>query len=453
LVVTLISLVLDRYYVARLMDERLSRQTDRVSRVLSNSEFVLNPVYLNKLQEVVGGDIVVFEKTGGVLVSTLSEKTSLDLAHTINVRQLFVSLQEKKESVIHRILNHDRFSTLMISRILFIPTHPQREMILCVLSPLSDVTDAKSRITIWMVMVGLCGLVLVGLVGYVISRSITQPIRDLVDITEDIADGHFEKKTPLPSVDELRRLASSINTMTDRLREYEGQIIRSTQMAAAGKVTAAMAHEIRNPLSSIKMMTQLLRDRVTTKPENYAIAESLLEEIFRLERIVRDLTDLAKPSELTVAPHDFTAILEETLPLIEPKLNHRKVQLIQTLNRSLSHTKVDKDRIKQVIWNIVLNAMESMPRGGTIKVSCYEDVETKMLNVVFEDEGHGITEEIGEKVFTPFFTTKPEGLGLGLSTSKDIIESHGGSLKFENKDTKGLRVVVSLPVIHEGSTE
>lgn len=445
LMVSLISLLLNRLYISRLMDERISRQTDQISRVLSNSEFVFNPIYLNKLKDVIEGDVIVFEKSGKIIVSTLSEKALSSFHKEINIDRLFSFLQKGGGKAVQQVLNKSRSSFLLIARPLSFPAYPGKDMILCIISPLADVLNVKSKITNRMFLIGFFSLFLTLLFGYIISRSVTRPIKDLVVVTGDIANGNFESKAPLPSVEEIRMLATSINSMTDKLREYEKQIVRSSQLAAAGKVTAAMAHEIRNPLSSIKMMTQLLRNRLTPEPENTKLVESLLEEIGRVERIVKDLTDLMRPSELSLDVQDINDLIEEILAVIEPRLAHRKIRAKKNLELSLPRIRIDKDKIKQVIWNLLLNAMDSMPDGGVIKVIARENRLAQRIEVVIEDEGDGINKETLDNIFAHFFTTKPEGLGLGLSTSREIVESHKGRLTVKNMEEKGVRATISLP--------
>ena len=450
LMVSLLSLLLNRLYISRLMDERISRQTDRISKVLSNSEFVFNPIYLNKLKDVIEGDVIVFEKSGKIIVSTLSEKALSGFNKKINIDRLFSFLQKGEEKAIQKVLTNRRSPFLLIARPLSLPAYPRKDMILCIVSPLTDVLDVKSKIANRMFLIGFFGLLLTLLFGYIISRSVTRPIKDLVVVTGNIANGNFENKAPLPPVEEIKMLASSINSMTDRLRKYEKQVVRSSQLAAAGKVTAAMAHEIRNPLSSIKMMTQLLRNRLMPKPENTKIIESLLEEIGRVERIVKDLTDLMRPSELSLDIQHINALIEEILAVIEPRLSHRKISVKKNLAHLLPVIRIDKDKIKQVIWNLLLNAMDSMPDGGVIKVISRENRSAHKLEVVIKDEGDGINKGAMDNIFAHFFTTKPEGLGLGLSTSREIVESHKGSLTVENMEEKGVRATISLPAEPQG---
>jgi len=450
LMLSLISLLLNRLHISRLMDERISRQTDRISRVLSNSEFVFNPIYLNKLKDVIEGDVIVFEKSGKIIVSTLSEKALSSFHKEINIDRLFSFLQKGEERAVQKVLNKSMSPFLLIARPLSLPAYPRKDMILCIVSPLADVLDVKSKIANRMFLIGFFSLLLTLLFGYIISRSVARPIKKLVAVTGDIANGNFESKAPLPSIEEIRMLASSINSMTDKLREYEKQIVRSSQLAAAGKVTAAMAHEIRNPLSSIKMMTQLLRNRLTPEQGKTKLVESLLEEIGRVERIVKDLTELMRPSELSLDVQDINDLIEEILTVIEPRLAHRKIRVKKNLGLSLPGIRIDKDKIKQVIWNLLLNAMDSMPDGGVIRVSARENTLAHRIEVIIKDEGCGINKKTLDNIFAHFFTTKPEGLGLGLSTSREIIESHKGSLTVENMEEKGVRATISLPTEPRG---
>lgn len=443
LAVVLVSLAIDRHYVSRLMDERVLRQTDRLSRVLSNSEFVLNPVYLDKLKEVIEGDLIVFEKSGTVAASTLSGEMLRSLGAEINARSLFSSLKKGGGEVLRTLLTEDANPSLMTSRRLD-GVEPGKEMVLCIITPLTDVIAAKSRITRLMFLVAFGGLLLTALLGYLISRSVTRPIHQLVSVTESIAAGDMESRASLPPVEELKRLAVSINTMTLKLKESDEQVRRSCHLAAAGKVTAAMAHEIRNPLSSVKMLTQLLRDRISD-PENNRMIGFLLEEVSRLERIVNDLTDLMRPSEIRLAHEDIHGLLEEILEVVSPKLAHRRIGLVKDFQGSISPVRIDRDKIKQVIWNILLNAMDGMHAGGVVRVATAEKQADRTVEVVIEDEGPGIPDGIRDRIFEPFFTTKPEGLGLGLFTCREIIERHGGRLTLENMAQTGARVVISLP--------
>jgi two-component system sensor histidine kinase HydH len=234
--------------------------------------------------------------------------------------------------------------------------------------------------------------------------------------------------------------------MSDKLAGFEKEVASSSRLAAAGKVTAAMSHEIRNPLSSIKMLAQLLRERLNIGSKDRKIIQAMLEEVMRVERIVGDLSDLQRPSSIDRNPHDIRVLISEILPVIEPKTAHRKVRIDFDVQENLPEILLDKDKIKQVLWNLLLNAMESMPHGGRIMIKSWVDGEQNRLHVSVEDDGCGFDEAHGEDIFTPFFTTIPEGLGLGLSTSREIMTGHGGALVLENRNDRGVRAVMIFPL-------
>ena len=443
LLLSLVSILLDRYYISTILDDRISRQTERISLVLSNSEFVLNPVYLNKLKDVIEGDVAVFERKGRVIATTFTKKALKDFIDSVDINQFFTGSSQGQSRVYRKVINQGASSYLLIARPLFAPSDSEKEMILCIVFPLADVINAKSKVTKQMFIVGLCGLFFAALAAYIISKSVTIPIKNLVNVTATIADGHFEKKVPLPSIEELTDLAYSFNAMTVKLKEYEKKIVQSSRLAAAGKVTAALAHEIRNPLSGIKMMTQLLRDR--SGPENIRIIKPVMDEIGRLERIVNDLTDVMKPLKLVFSACDINELINEIIPVIKPKLSHLNISLLKDLTETLPEVEADRDKLKQVIWNIIINSMDSMPYGGIIKISTKYNRFKESLEIIIEDEGEGINEQELENMFSYFYTTKPEGLGLGLSISKEIIEKHGGTMAIENRNVKGARATILIP--------
>jgi signal transduction histidine kinase len=206
-----------------------------------------------------------------------------------------------------------------------------------------------------------------------------------------------------------------------------------------------MAHEIKNPLSSIKMLTQLLRDRLDELPDNQEIVGSILEEIVRLERILEDMTNRLRPMGLTITETDINALVNQSIELIRPKLAHRKIEISGNCHNDMPRTWLDPDRLKQVLWNLLLNAMESMSTGGAVVVRTYLTTAGKIC-ICVEDNGNGFPQGQQERLFDPFFTTKPEGLGLGLSTSREIIAAHGGTLTIEKRDPTGSRAKIVLPI-------
>jgi signal transduction histidine kinase len=439
--------LVNRYYMGELIDERIAIQTDRISRLISDSQFILNPAYLSRLRRVVDCDIIIFNAEGAVTATTLGTDVLQTLERTAAPQLVFGILDaDTNRGLFQRTVIVDRKSHLLTARLLKTGQNIGETMMLWVLSPMNDAEEAKSAVTRYMVIMGVCGVLVTVAIGFLIARSVTRPVSDLVAVTEEIADGRFDRTIAPPSVGELAQLTDAINRMSARLTDFEHQVAAASRLAAAGKVTAAMSHEIRNPLSSIKMLTQLLRDRPDTVAEARVLIQAMLEEITRVERIVGDLSGLMRPSELDLKPNDIQALIREIATVIAPKLEHRKISLNTSSETMAPLLTLDRDKVKQVFWNLLLNAMESMPQGGCIDI-CTRTVESPPeFQVVIQDEGGGLKETDLETVFAPFFTTKPEGLGLGLSTSREIMERHGGRLVLENRKSGGARAIACFPV-------
>jgi signal transduction histidine kinase len=446
LAVNLAPLLLNRYYIGKIIDQRIAVQTDRISRLISNSEFVLNPAYLSRLRNVIDSDIIVFDRAGKVAATTVQGPMRMHLESQVAPNHISALLKNEAESLYQQVVRLDHQTFMLTARLLGKATGTDKRMMLWVISPMSDAQAAKSSLAVEMGPVCLGGILIMFVFGHLIAGSVTKPVSNLVAVTQEMADGYFNHKAMLPSVEELRQLSLSINMMSEKLAGFEKQVALSSRLAAAGKVTAAMSHEIRNPLSSVKMLAQLLRDKPNIEAENGEIIKSMLEEILRVERIVEDLSGLARPSKLVRQVHDIRKVIQEILPVIEPKLTHRKIDIEFDPEPALPEILMDKDKIKQVLWNVLLNAMESMPQGGKVKISVRTNGKQDRLHVSIEDEGGGIDDTHAEEMFTPFYTTKPEGLGLGLSTSKEIMAGHDGELILENRKDGGVRAVMTLPL-------
>ncbi len=440
-----ISMLMSRHTLGRLMDRRLEVQSQRISRVLSNAQFVFNPVYLEKLRDAIDSDIVVFAGDGTIKATTLDSETLGRIAGSVDPARLFGQLAGASQDMLQRTVSMGRRPFLITARILPNPADSEPRMMLWVLADMADAAALLSAFTARMILVGAGGIFLVLMLGYLIARSVSRPVDDLVAVTGEIADGRFDRQADLPAVAELRGLALAVNAMSRKLGDYRDQVARSSRLAAAGKITAAMAHEIKNPLSSIKMLAQLLRDRLEDTPKNREIVQSILEEIVRLERIVGDLSNRLRPTAITPVKTDLNRLIEQLIPVIRPKLVHRKTTLRTDYQDDLPQLTIDPDKLKQVLWNLLLNAMESMPAGGAVTVRTRLDPAGHAC-ICVEDEGAGFDDVQGDRLFDPFFTTKPEGLGLGLSTSREIITTHGGSLTLENITPAGVRATIVLPL-------
>jgi two-component system sensor histidine kinase HydH len=210
-------------------------------------------------------------------------------------------------------------------------------------------------------------------------------------------------------------------------------------------LATGLAHEIRNPLTSIKMLGQVLHKRLKNKPEDQKILGSLVKEIDRLDRIIQELIERTHPGELSRAWHDLHQPVSDVLQVAQENLHAQQISIEQHLSPDLPQIFLDRQKIKGVIWNLILNAKEAMPKGGRLIVST-GIVDSASVEISIEDTGPGIAGDEAEQLFQPFFTTKPEGVGLGLTMSRKIVEKHGGNLSLIDRPEGGTKARVLLPI-------
>jgi two-component system sensor histidine kinase HydH len=215
------------------------------------------------------------------------------------------------------------------------------------------------------------------------------------------------------------------------IKQLEEKVRRSEKLAAIGELAAGVAHEIRNPLSSIKGFAQFLRRALEDRPQEKEYAETMVSEVDRINTVVTDLLTFARPMEAERAPTDVTELVEHSMRLVENDARAKNVQ-IQTQISDLSMLPVDSNQITQALLNLLLNALEAVGPGGHIIVGAEFNASSACLNMWVEDNGPGISPEQKLKIFEPFFTTREKGSGLGLSIVHKIAENHNGEIRLES---------------------
>jgi len=248
------------------------------------------------------------------------------------------------------------------------------------------------------------------------------------------------------------RLYESVSKAKRELEQTQEKLIQSEKMAALGRLAATLSHELRNPLAGLKGATQLLLKKTDENDERTQYIRLILDEVNRLGRIVEDLLLFSRPREFRYEIVEPNRIIEDALLLISPDLASRKIVLHKRLSK-LPRIEADGDKFKQVVVNIILNAMDAMPEGGELFVSSgvigHEQEGAKFTTFQFRDTGAGMPEEVLEHLFEPFYTTKASGVGLGLAVCKSIIEEHGGSISVSSRTTgedRGTVVTVKMPI-------
>ena len=222
-------------------------------------------------------------------------------------------------------------------------------------------------------------------------------------------------------------------------------LVRSEKLAALGRITAEVAHEIRNPLNAIRGFSQLIREGTPENAAFHRYTGLIMEEVDRLSQYVGNVLDFARASSANRVPVDLWGLTEETVLLAGQKVEGAGVQVVMERDGSEAVCLGDPEKLKQVFLNMVLNAVEAMEGGGKLMVRVLPDPDPAFLRIQFEDTGCGIPRSEVRHIFDPFFTRKPGGTGLGLSVSNQIVEAHGGRIDVESTPGVGTIFTVRLP--------
>lgn len=252
-----------------------------------------------------------------------------------------------------------------------------------------------------------------------------------------------------------------------QIRDLEDEMRRKEWLASLGEMSAGMAHEIRNPLGALAGAMQMLRKDAAGNETDGRLMDIAIREATRLDNIITEFLQYARPPALNLAERDMNKILAETLDLVQHEARARKnISIVTSLAQDALPAQVDQDQMRQVFWNLATNAFDAMPEGGQLTIatgSRHVDAGGRKGNVIeisFQDTGEGIAKGNLDKIFLPFFTTKKSGSGLGLAAVHRIVDLHGGWIKVESRLRQGTRFVVCMPrsgndavrLWHEGRT-
>ena len=229
------------------------------------------------------------------------------------------------------------------------------------------------------------------------------------------------------------------------IKKLEAQVQRHDRLVALGKMAAGVAHEVRNPLSSIKGFATLLGSHFQAESEEGEAARLLINEVERLNRSITELLTYARPLPLAIAEVEIEPFIEASLKLIQSDARELGVAVHHEIALARKQVRLDKDRLNQVLLNLYLNSLQAMEHGGELQVSVHEGNRPETIEIKVRDTGCGIAEDILERVMDPYFTTKAEGTGLGLAMVYKIIDEHGGTIKIASKEGEGTTVSIVLP--------
>lgn len=248
--------------------------------------------------------------------------------------------------------------------------------------------------------------------------------------------------------DEYGKIIGSILSIRDitSQKQLEEKVVKAEKFAVIGELAAGIAHEVRNPLTSIKGFLQLFASKFCEDEQLQQYIKIMLDEIERINHIITEFLLLARPTVPIRRQTNIHDVIDEIMLLSEGELNKKNIGLERLFDTECPEVTVDSEQIKQVFLNLVINAVAAMSDGGKLTVRTIYDRFERMVKIYFTDTGTGIDPAKIDMIFDPFFTTKEEGTGLGLTVSYKIIENHGGKIEVMSDTGEGATFVVSLPV-------
>lgn len=259
---------------------------------------------------------------------------------------------------------------------------------------------------------------------------------------------HFQDMHQKKIIQQNRDLEQMVKKRTAAFLESEKKVRENERMAYIGQITASLSHEIRNPLSAIKMNLQILNGNQNITGNDKRRVDISVSEVIRLEQILSQLLAFAKPLQMNIKPCNICHILNSYIELLEVKFREKNLVVTTRMDDDLPPLKADGDKLGQAFINILNNAIESSDPFGKISVVFKKIIRHHMeyAAILIDDEGQGFEEKDREKIFKPFFTRKTKGVGLGLANVKRIIDAHNGFVSAQKKEGKGALFLIMLPL-------
>ena len=301
--------------------------------------------------------------------------------------------------------------------------------------------------------------------GFLFLRVVNVPIKKLTETMKKAEEGDLNVRVNIKSRDEMGSLGENLNIMIEKLNvakeeaeQYHQELIqRAHRMASIGELASGIAHEIRNPLAGIQGAIQILAEEFPKGDPRKQVSDEIQKQIHRLERLVKDLLDFAKPVTRNYLLTDINELVDKVLSFFMIQRGKSvDFKIERNFIPSLPKAMIDPSSMEQAFLNIILNAQKAMPRGGTFTVSTLalpqrrdDGKEVQEVQIVFEDTGIGIPEENLAKIFNPFFSTRSDGTGLGLSITKNIVEQHGGKIDVKSQVNAGTKFIITLPALKQ----
>jgi signal transduction histidine kinase len=416
--------------IGRTLERRLDQQLEHAVSVLADGGIPFTGELLERMGRLMRADIVVLDATGEVAMSTAPVNDPA-------LRALLSAASREAVPALRDIeIDGEPF------RVAAHPLTAERDSryhSVAAVASLADLHAATRRAAQWLGAAGLALLALLGALGHRVAYGITSPLAQLARFAERIAGGERSERVSMRAPAEIDSLAAALNRMAVRLEDYERELVEHHRLAALGEMSARVAHEIRNPLTAIKLQIELLAERADGDAR--ARLETLLDEVRRLELVVSTTLAAGQPAKLAVRDDDLSRITGEVTTLVRPQLEHRHIRL-ETALEPVAAAPLDAVRIKQVLLNLIANASDAMPEGGLLRISTGQ--LDGSLQLIVEDSGPGLPHAERERLADG---ASSPGSGIGLKLSRELVALHRGSLQADASPALGgARFTVQLPV-------
>ena len=307
----------------------------------------------------------------------------------------------------------------------------------------------------YMIAIAIIFVLTLFLMVYFIARAL-RPLTELSDTCAAISAGELKAVSTRGASGEILALENTFNSMVDSLREkemVEAKLRQAQRLSALGNLAAGIAHDVRNPLNAIKLLSSHALDSLDDIKSSSAAKplRTIRNEVNRLEEIVSSFLSLAKESELSTVPSRVDVLLDECVRLFKQNAESRDIVLNAELRAGNTYLMLDQKQWVRAVLNILLNALEACPAGGRVRL--FSRMTEDACEIEIRDDGPGLSPEATERIFEPYYTTKPGGTGLGLSITRGIIEEHHGRVEVASTPGQGCQVLISMPLAETQAPE
>ncbi len=407
--------LLDAFLAARRTQRQIERQLREVAQTLLDANFPLTDAVLRQTRGLSGAEFLLTDAQGGLLASSMAERNLLPLpAAEESQFALGNPVQLSGQSYFHTV-----------GRVRPNGSHPQAAQ-LHILYPEQFLRDARWQAAYPPLVLGSVLLVVVILLAVMIAGRLSRPILELRMQLGRLVGGSFQP-LPLPSRnDELRDLIGSVNALGEELEDLRQVIARSERLAILGQLSGGLAHQLRNSVTGAKIAVQIHRRHCGQIDQDSL--DVALRQLAMTEAHLQRFLTAGQPSAPRQTKCDLCGVVADVAALVAPAFEHRGVRLDWLSAGPPCEASIDAGQIRQLLLNLVLNGLEAAGAGGWVRIELARRDQRLVLRVI--DSGPGPDQALRDRLFEPFSTGKPEGIGLGLAVARTIAEAHGGTLDY-----------------------